>query len=55
LVFGESEPEGEALFQIYRSAFLMLRNPPSYRYLKDFAGVEIVEIVVFVDFLLSIR
>jgi hypothetical protein len=54
LVFGESEAEREALFQIYRSAFLMLRNPPSHRYLKDFAGAEIVELVMFVDFLLKV-
>ena len=54
LVFGETDAERSALFQIFRSAFLMLRNPPSHRYLKGFAGAEIVEIVLFVDFLLKI-
>lgn len=32
----------------------MLRNPPAHRYLKDFAGAEIVEIVLYVDFLLKV-
>lgn len=54
LVFGDVEAERQALFQIFRSAFLMLRNPPSHRYLKDFAGTEIVEIVLFVDLLLKV-
>lgn len=54
LAFGETDAERSALFHIFRSAFLMLRNPPSHRYLKEFAGAEIVEIVLFVDFLLKI-
>jgi len=54
LIFGEMSAESEALYQIFRSAFLMLRNPPSHRYMKDFAGTEIVEIVLFVDFLLKV-
>jgi hypothetical protein len=54
LIFGDDEAEREALFHIYRSAFMMLRNPPSHRYLQGFGGAEIVEIVMFVDFLLKI-
>ena len=54
LTFGETDGERQALYQIYRSAFLMLRNPPSHRYLEEFQGAEIVEIVMFVDFLLKI-
>jgi hypothetical protein len=54
LTFGESDAERQALYQIFRSAFLMLRNPPSHRYLEEFAGAEIIEIVMFVDFLLKI-
>jgi hypothetical protein len=54
LVFGDTDSERQAAYQIFRSAFLMLRNPPSHRYLKDFAGAEIVEIVLFVDFLLKV-
>ncbi|MFI5449777.1 MAG: TIGR02391 family protein [Candidatus Bathyarchaeia archaeon] len=54
LIFGDSDSERQATFQIFRSAFLMLRNPPAHRYLKDFAGTEIVEIVLFVDFLLKV-
>jgi hypothetical protein len=54
LVFGETPAERDALYQTYRSAFMMLRNPPSHRYMKDFAGAEIVEIVMFVDLLLKI-
>jgi hypothetical protein len=54
LVFGETTAEKQALYQTYRSSFLMLRNPPSHRYLKEFAGVEIVEIIMFIDFLLKV-
>ncbi len=54
LVFGETASERQAVHQVFRSAYMMLRNPPSHRYLEDFAGAEIVEIVMFVDFLLKI-
>jgi hypothetical protein len=54
LVFGATRGEREGVYQTYMSAFLMQRNPPSHRYLKDFAGPEIVEIVMFVDLLLKI-
>ncbi|MGA2459922.1 MAG: TIGR02391 family protein [Candidatus Bathyarchaeia archaeon] len=54
LVFGETASERQAVHQVFRSAYMMLRNPPSHRYLQEFAGAEIVEIVMFVDFLLKI-
>lgn len=54
LVFGETPSERQAVHQVFRSAYMMLRNPPSHRYLEEFAGAEIVEIVLFVDFLLKI-
>lgn len=54
LVFGETPSERQAVHQVFRSAYMMLRNPPSHRYLEEFAGAEIVEIVMFVDFLLKI-
>jgi hypothetical protein len=54
LLFGETASERQAVHQVFRSAYLMLRNPPSHRYLEEFAGAEIVEIVMFVDFLLKI-
>lgn len=54
LVFGETSSERQAVYQVFRSAYMMLRNPPSHRYLEEFAGAEIVEIVMFVDFLLKI-
>ena len=54
LVFGETASERQAVHQVFRSAYMMLRNPPSHRYLEEFAGTEIVEIVMFVDFLLKI-
>jgi len=54
LIFGETASERQAVHQVFRSAYMMLRNPPSHRYLEEFAGAEIVEIVMFVDFLLKI-
>lgn len=54
LVFGETASERQAVHQVFRSAYMMLRNPPSHRYLEEFGGAEIVEIVMFVDFLLKI-
>jgi len=54
LVFGEAASEREAVYQLFRSAYMMLRNPPSHRYLEEFAGAEIVEIVMFVDLLLKV-
>jgi uncharacterized protein (TIGR02391 family) len=54
LVFGETPSERQAVHQLFRSAYMMLRNPPSHRYLEEFAGTEIIEIVMFVDFLLKI-
>ena len=54
LLFGGTASERQAVHQVFRSAYMMLRNPPSHRYLEEFAGVEIVEIVLFVDFLLKI-
>jgi hypothetical protein len=54
LVFGETSSERQAVYQIFRSAYMMLRNPPSHRYLEEFAGAEIVEIIMFVDFLLKV-
>jgi len=54
LVFGETPNERAAVHQLFRSVYSMLRNPPSHRYLKEFAGVEIVEIIMFVDFLLKL-
>ncbi len=54
LVFGETSSERQAVHQIFRSAYMMLRNPPSHRYLEGFAGAEIVEIIMFVDFLLKV-
>jgi hypothetical protein len=54
LVFGATRGEREGVYQTYTSAFMMQRNPPSHRYVKDFAGPEIVEVVMFVDLLLKI-
>jgi len=54
LLFGETSSEREAVHQLFRSAYMMLRNPPSHRYLEEFAGAEIVEIIMFVDFLLKV-
>jgi hypothetical protein len=54
LVFGETASERQAVNQIFRSAYMMLRNPPSHRYLEEFGGAEIVEVLMFVDFLLKI-
>ena len=54
LVFGETSSERQAVHQIFRSAYLMLGNPPSHRHLEEFAGAEIVEIILSVDFLLKI-
>jgi hypothetical protein len=54
LVFGETASERQAVHQLFRSAYMMLRNPPSHRHLEEFSGAEIIEIVMFVDFLLKI-
>jgi hypothetical protein len=54
LIFGETASERQAVHQIFRSAYMMLRNPPSHRHLEEFGGVETVEIILFVDFLLKI-
>jgi hypothetical protein len=54
LLFGETASERQAVHQLFRSAYMMLRNPPSHRHLEKFGGAEIIEIVMFVDFLLKI-
>jgi hypothetical protein len=54
LIFGETASERQAVHLLFRSAYMMLRNPPSHRYLEEFAGAEIVEVVMFVDFLLKV-
>ena len=54
LVFGETKNERQALFQLYRSAFMFMRNPPSHRFVKGFSDVEILEIILLTDLLLKI-
>jgi uncharacterized protein (TIGR02391 family) len=54
LVFGETQAEKQAVHQVFRSAYMMFRNPPSHRYLEEYGDAEVAEIVVFVDFLLKV-
>lgn len=54
LVFGETRNERQALFQLYRSTFMFLRNPPSHRFVEGFTDFEILEIILLTDLLLKI-
>ena len=54
LIFGETQNERQALFQLYRSTFMFLRNPPSHRFVEGFSDFEILEIIMIVDLLLKI-
>jgi uncharacterized protein (TIGR02391 family) len=54
LYFGETINERQALFQLYRSAFMFLRNPPSHRFVEWFTDFEILEIILLTDLLLKI-
>ena len=54
LIFGETRNERQALFQLFRSTFMFLRNPPSHRFVEGFTDFEILEIILLTDLLLKI-
>lgn len=54
LIFGETKNERQSLFQLYRSTFMFLRNPPSHRFVEGFTDFEILEIILITDLLLKI-
>jgi uncharacterized protein (TIGR02391 family) len=54
LVFGKTMSEQEGLFHLFRGSMLLLRNPPSHRFLPEYSDFETFEIVVLVNLLLNI-
>jgi uncharacterized protein (TIGR02391 family) len=54
LVFGETEPEQIGLSLLFRGSFLLFRNPPAHRFIKEYTEFEVFEIVALVNLLLSI-
>lgn len=54
LVFGETAPEQLGLSLLSRGSFLLFRNPPAHRFIKEYTEFEVFEIVGLVNLLLSI-
>ncbi len=54
LVFGETQPEQLGLSLLLRGSFLLFRNPPAHRFVKEYTEFEVFEIVALVNLLLSI-
>lgn len=54
LVFGETQPEQLGLSLLFRGSFLLFRNPPAHRFIKEYTKFEVFEIVALINLLLSI-
>lgn len=54
LVFGKIQPEQLGTYLLFRGSFLLLRNPPSHRYVGEYTEFEVLEIATLVNLLLGI-